>query len=69
MKLKEFVANRNFDVNAEYDIYYGTWNDDGELIWSSVEDGRISEDDDIAQYNITYITVDANTRKIIIEVA
>ena len=30
--------------------------------------GKLSQDDFIAQYNITYITVDADTGKIIIEV-
>ena len=68
MKLKDFIANRDFDVNAEYKIYRGVWNDNGECIWDSVM-GRLSQDDLIAQYNITYITVDIDTRKIIIEVA
>ena len=68
MKLKDFIANRDFDVNADYEIYHRVWNDGGECIWDSVM-GRLSQDDLIAQYNITYITVDINTRKIIIEVA
>ena len=68
MKLKDFIANRDFDVNADYEIYHGIWNDGGECIWDSVM-GRLSQDDLIAQYNITYITVDVDTRKIIIEVA
>ena len=68
MKLKDFIANRDFDVNAEYKIYHGVWNDGGECIWDSVM-GRLSQDDLIAQYNITYITVDIDTKKIIIEVA
>lgn len=29
MKLKEFLANRDFNVNAEYAIYSETWNDGG----------------------------------------
>lgn len=69
MKLKELIANRDFDVNAEYNIYYGVWNDGGECMWDSTQDGRLSHDDVIAQYDITYITVDVTTRKIIIEVA
>lgn len=68
MKLKDFVANRDFDVNADYEIYHGVWNDGGECIWDS-NMGRLSQDDLIAQYNITYITVDVSTGNIIIEVA
>lgn len=68
MKLKDFVANRDFDVNADYEIYHGAWNDGGERIWDSVM-GSLSQDDLIAQYNITYITVDVRTGNIIIEVA
>lgn len=69
MKLKEFLVNRDFDVNAEYAIYSGTWNDGGELIWRSKEDGKISYDDLISQYDVTYITMNCDTREIIIEVA
>ena len=36
MKLKDFIANRDFDVNADYEIYHGVWNDGGECIWDSV---------------------------------
>lgn len=68
MKLKDFITNRNFDVNAEYKIYHGIWNDDGECIWDSTKDGRLSEDDFISQYNITYVTVDVDTRQIVIEI-
>ena len=68
MKLKDFIANRDFDVNADYEIYHGVWNDGGECISDSVM-GRLSQDDLIAQYDITYITVDIDARKIIIEVA
>ena len=49
MKLKDFIANRDFDVNADYEIYHGVWNDGGECIWDSVM-GRLSQDDLIAQY-------------------
>ena len=69
MKLKEFLVNRDFDVNAEYAIYNGTWNDGGECLWRSKEDGKISDDELIAQYDITYVTIDCNTQEIIIEVA
>ena len=30
MKLKDFIANRDFDVNAEYAVYNGVW--DGRLM-------------------------------------
>ena len=69
MKLKDFIANRDFDVNAEYAVYNGVWDDDGLCIWDSVQDGRLSHDDITSQYEITYITVDVDTRKLIIEVA
>lgn len=69
MKLKEFVLNRNFDINCDYSIYYGTHDNGGELLWDTSKDGRPSEDDFVADYNIAYVTVDAKSRKIIFEVA
>ena len=68
MKVRELIANRDFDISAEYKVYHGVWNDGGECIWDSVM-GRLSQDDLIAQYDITYITVNIDARKIIIEVA
>ena len=29
MKLKDFIANKDFAVSAEYEIYHGVWNDGG----------------------------------------
>ena len=69
MKLKEFLVNRDFDVNAEYAIYYETWDDGGECLWISKEDGKISCDDLVSQYDVTYITINCDTREMIIEVA
>ena len=66
MKLKDFIANRNFDVNADYKVYHGIWNDGGECIWDSIM-GRLSQDDLVAQYDISYVTTD-DTGRIIIEV-
>ena len=34
MKLKDFIANRDFDVNGDYEIYYGTWDESYSTYWS-----------------------------------
>lgn len=68
MKLRELVNNRNFDINADYKVYYGTWNDGGELFWSSRQNGKLTDDDLISAYDITYMTVDTDTSEIVIEV-
>lgn len=67
LKLKDVVCNRNFDVNCEYEVYLGVHDDGGELLWSSQKDGKLSEDDPVANMSISYMTVDTKLR-IIFEV-
>lgn len=67
MKLHEMVNNRDFNI-SEYKVYFGVWNDGGELLWRSRDDGKITSDDTISQYSISYITVDVATGEIVIEV-
>lgn len=66
IKLADILCNREFDVNCNYKVYYGTWDDSGELLWDSTTQGRIDEDNDIASYTVSYITV--NNNYLIVEV-
>ena len=67
LKLKDVVCNRNFDVNCEYDVYYGVHDDGGELLWSSSKDGKLCEDDPVVNMNISYMTT-GDKQQIIFEV-
>lgn len=66
--LHTLLCNREFDVNANYRIYYGVHDDGGELLWDSKIDGNISCND-FTGYHITYITTDKENSDLIIEIA
>lgn len=67
MKLKELIANSNFDINCHYQIYNGTWDNGGERLWDSLKDGKVCEDDIYANDTVTYVTIHDNV--LIIEIA
>lgn len=66
IRIGDIVCNNDFDANFEYEVYYGDHND-GDLIWSSVLQGRLNADDVVAMYTISYLTIDFNAKRFIIE--
>lgn len=55
-----------FDANLEYTVYHGV-HEDGDILWSTSVNSRLTEDDIISSYVVTYLTIDKETKRLIIE--
>lgn len=70
IKVKDIINNPNFDCNCKVEIYDGNeyaWNDgQNTKLWSSFEHDSFP-DDDIMNRTISYMTIDAQRKCLIIE--
>lgn len=65
MTIREFISDKGFDINASIKVYAGgQWNGNGRLIESF---NGAPQNEDILDYNITYMTTDASDSSIVIE--
>ena len=67
MILSDVIYNDDFDINCNFSVYSGIWNDGGNLLWSTVKDGYEKPKDELLDRKIKYLTVNNNV--LIIEVA
>lgn len=55
-----------FDAALEYVVYHGV-HEDGDILWSTSANSRLTEDDTISSYVVSYLTIDKETGRLIIE--
>ena len=67
MKIKDFI-HANFDINCDYKIYRGVWNDDGTLLWQTRAQAYPGKGFPWLEEDIKYITIDVKSKELVIEI-
>lgn len=55
-----------FSAALEYAVYHGV-HEDGDILWASEVNGPLTPDDLISNYVVTYVTIDWEFKRLIIE--
>lgn len=68
MVLGDVVYNNDFDTNLHYKVFHGVWDDDGTMLWNTLENGYDKPSDALLNRKIVYMTIDIDEGSLVIEV-
>lgn len=67
MLIGDLVYNDNFDLNCNYAVYEGQWNNGGKLLWSTAKNGYKKPPNSLLDRKVGYITLDTTNLVFVIE--